>query len=189
MQPRIDPSYRYIRDVSLHESLFLTGLITGELTALDCSDVSLADASIRMMGKVRRERYAFLSNPDVLDPMRASLEAGSRISTQSPALHLDSRLTRMSIYSVEFAFQKQCPRARIKRHSTPHCLRHAMATMLLNNGSDLRVVQGLLGHRTNVTTQIYTEVSSAQKRRALSRFSGRNTLPPGPLDGGLLARS
>ena len=177
----------YIRDVSIFETLFLTGLRIGELTALDCSDVNLADASLRVMGKGRRERYTFLSNPDVLEAMRTYLKVRAEVESESPALYLDSRRGRMSIYSVEFAFEKHCRRARIKRHYTPHCLRHTMATMLLNNGADIRVVQELLGHRSILTTQIYTEVSSAQKRRALSRFSGRNTLNPGPIDSELLA--
>lgn len=172
---------RYLRDISIFETLFLTGLRIGELTALDCSDVSLADGSIRVMGKGRRERYAYLSNLDVLETMRAYLRVRERIDVPTAALYLDSRLQRMSIYAVEFAFRKHARRARIKRHYTPHCLRHTMATMLLNNGADLRVVQELLGHRTIVTTQIYTEVSSAHKRRAIARYSGRNSLNLGPI--------
>jgi len=175
-------AYRFLRDVSLFETLFLTGLRVGELVGLDYSDVNLSDGSIRVLGKGRRERIAFLSNSQVFEVMKAYFQLRSRLSCESKALYLNSRLERMSIYSVEFLFEKYCRTARIKRHYTPHCLRHTMATMLLNNGADIRVVQELLGHRTIVTTQIYTEVSSVQKRKALLRFSGRNSINLGPLD-------
>jgi integrase/recombinase XerD len=181
------PAYRYLRDVSLFETLFLTGLRVGELVGLDCSDLNLSDGSIRVLGKGRRERIAFLSNPEVLEVVKAYVHIRSRLPCETTALYLNSRLERMSIYSVEFLFGKYCRAARIKRHYTPHCLRHTMATMLLNNGADIRVVQELLGHRTIVTTQIYTEVSSVQKRKALARFSGRNSIDLGPLDMSLIA--
>lgn len=179
---RLPVAYRYLRDVSLFETLFLTGLRVGELVGLDCSDLNLTDGSIRVLGKGRRERIAFLSNSEVLEVMKAYVHLRCSLHCGTTALYLNSRFERMSIYSVEFLFGKYCRTARIKRHYTPHCLRHTMATMLLNNGADIRVVQELLGHRTIVTTQIYTEVSSVQKRKALLRFSGRNSIDLGPLD-------
>lgn len=181
LRPLPEP-YHYLRDISILETLFLTGVRIGELVALNCSDVNPSDGSVRVLGKGRRERFAFLSNDDVLVVMRSYLRARSQLGAEDPALYLNSELRRMSIYSVEFIFEKYCKLARIRRHFSPHCLRHTMATMLLNNGADIRVVQELLGHRTIVTTQIYTEVSSSQKRRALTKFSGRRQIDPGPMD-------
>jgi integrase/recombinase XerD len=179
---QLPEQYRYLRDISLLETLFLTGLRIGELVALNCADVNPSDGSIRVLGKGRRERIAFLSNEEVLLVMRSYLRARSQVRTDENALYLNSKMKRMSIYSVEFLFKQYCKKAHIRRHYTPHCLRHTMATMLLNNGADIRVVQELLGHRTIVTTQIYTEVSSSQKRRALARFSGRGGFNLGPVD-------
>jgi integrase/recombinase XerD len=178
-----DPTgrYAYIRDICILEILFLTGLRVGELVALDVPDVSLPDGSIRVLGKGRRERYAYLPNAEVSGVVDIYLRSRRGIQCETAALFLNSRFERMSIFSVEGLFEKYCRKAKIRRHYTPHCLRHTMATMLLENGADIRVVQELLGHRTIVTTQIYTEVCASQKRRALVRFSGRNSLDPGPM--------
>jgi integrase/recombinase XerD len=183
---RLPESYRYLRDISILETLFLTGLRIGELVALDCSDVNPTDGTIRVLGKGRRERFAFLSNDEVLAVMRSYLRARGQLRVTESALYLNSRMERMKIHSLEYLFEKYCRQARIRRHYTPHCLRHTMATMLLNNGADIRVVQELLGHRSIVTTQIYTEVSSSKKRRALARFSGRRRIDPGPIDAAML---
>ena len=83
---------------------------------------------------------------------------------------------RMSVFRIENVFTKYQKVARISQSATPHSLRHSFATQLLNNGAGIRDVQGLLGHSSIVTTQIYTEVSINRKREELMRYNGRNDL-------------
>ena len=165
-----------LRDLSIFEILFSTGMRIGELAALDLSDINPVHGSIRLLGKGRRERIAYLANSETLGVVCAYIELRRMVHVPSASLYLNSRLDRISINSIEFLFRKYSRRARIRHHFTPHCLRHTMATMLLANGADIRVVQEILGHRTITTTQIYTEVSSMQKRKALAKFGGRNQM-------------
>ncbi|MCP4603492.1 MAG: tyrosine-type recombinase/integrase, partial [Proteobacteria bacterium] len=69
-----------------------------------------------------------------------------------------------------------CEKARIDRKFTPHCLRHTMATMLLENGADVRSVQEIFGHSSISTTEIYLHVSFKHKKSILSRYNQRNRL-------------
>jgi integrase/recombinase XerD len=166
--------YRKLRDLSVIELLFSTGMRIGELVALDIGDLNPSSGAVRVMGKGRRERITYVTNREALETIERYIVERKRLALDSPAMFVNSIRHRMTIYSVEFIFRKYAKRARLSRRFTPHCLRHTMATMLLENGADIRVVQEILGHRTITTTQIYTEVAALQKRRALARFGGRN---------------
>lgn len=168
--------FRALRNLAMFELLFATGMRIGELVALDISDVNLQDGTVRILGKGRRERMAFISSGEALQAVRDYTALRSSLSSACTALVLNKNGGRLTIYSVENAFARCCREARIKRSYTPHCLRHTMATMLLNNGADIRSVQEILGHRTIITTQIYTEVSIGQKRRTMLKFHERNRM-------------
>ena len=185
-----DPLFRAVRNLAIFELLFATGMRVGELSSLNLADVSLQDRTVRILGKGRRERLSFLSSDETVAAMRdyIALRAAVRIGTD--ALFLNKHGSRLSIYSVENSFRSYLQRAHIRRNYTPHCLRHTMATMLLNNGADIRSVQEILGHRTIATTQIYTEVSIAQKRKTMIRFHERNRMRlNSPLESGQRASS
>lgn len=168
--------FRATRDRACFELLFATGMRIGELVALEVTDVNLDDRTIRILGKGRRERMAYISCDEALRAVSDYLSVRMSVAGSQGALVLNKHGTRSTIFSVENAFAKYCRLGRIKRSFTPHCLRHTMATMLLNNGADIRSVQEILGHRTIVTTQIYTEVSIGQKRRTMIRFHERNRM-------------
>lgn len=158
------------------EVLFSTGMRVGELVALNDGDVDLHTRTIRILGKGRRERLIYLSSDEVLELLQGYTRLRRQIASDSSALFLNRFGGRLSIFSVEKMFSTYLSNARIKRHYTPHCLRHTMATLLLSNGADIRAVQEILGHSSIVTTQIYTEVSGDRKRRVLSRFNERNRI-------------
>ena len=178
-------SLERLRDLAILEILFSTGIRIGELVALDLNDLNFKERTLRILGKGRRERVVFVSSDESLRAVKDYYDGRLFLPVERPALFLNRAGSRLTIYSVEGIFRKYCKLARIRNHYTPHCLRHTMATMLLNNGADIRAVQEILGHRTIVTTQIYTEVSLKQKRRVLMRFNQRDRMSfeihPGPL--------
>ncbi|KYK28798.1 MAG: tyrosine-type recombinase/integrase [Theionarchaea archaeon] len=171
-----DKLMRAYRDRVILEILFSTGIRIGELVNLDIEDVNLNDECILIFGKGRRERIVLISNSEVLKALKEYLILRKNIPSRSKALFLNKYGERLSIYSIEHIFQKYCEKAKIRSHYTPHCLRHTMATMLLNNGADIRVVQEILGHSCITTTQIYTEVSLEHKKRVLMKFNQRNKM-------------
>ena len=172
----LDKQMRAYRNRVILETLFSTGMRIGELVALDIKDINLQERTILIFGKGRKERIIYISCDEVLVAIKEYLAFRRKIQTKSPALFLNRDHKRLSIYSIENIFEKYCKIAKIKKHYTPHCLRHTMATMLLNNGADIREVQEILGHASIVTTQIYTEVSSKHKKKVLMKFNHRNRI-------------
>ncbi|MGD2072261.1 MAG: tyrosine-type recombinase/integrase [Candidatus Thorarchaeota archaeon] len=167
---------RAYRDRMILEILFSTGIRIGELANLDIEDVNLNDKSILIFGKGRKERIVLISSFEVLKVIKKYLMLRKNIQSKSKALFLNKYGKRLSIYSIEYVFQKYCKKAKIKNHYTPHCLRHTMATMLLSNGADIRAVQEILGHSCITTTQIYTKVSLEHKKKVLMKFNQRNKM-------------
>ena len=98
------------------------------------------------------------------------------MSPTTTALFINRYGNRLSIYSIENIFYKYRDLSNINPNATPHYLRHSFATQLLNNGAGIRDVQELLGHSSIVTTQIYTEISTARKKEVLMKYNGRNRL-------------
>jgi integrase/recombinase XerC/integrase/recombinase XerD len=92
------------------------------------------------------------------------LEMRSERSLTNDALFVGRSGTRLTIYSIENIFKKHVRLAEIKRHITPHSLRHTMAAMLVSSGADIRDVQEILGHASILSTQVYTRLP-IQKRR------------------------
>ena len=90
---------------------------------------------------------------------REHLESRRRIATESPALFLNNSGARLSTQGIANVISRLRLGAGIERHITPHMLRHTVATFLLRNGADIRVVQEFLGHTSIVTTQRYTHIS------------------------------
>jgi len=168
--------YRAYRDRVIIEILISTGMRIGELVALDLNDINLQQKSILIFGKGRKERLIYISSNEAFTSIRDYIAYRKGIQAESDALLLNKNSSRLSIYSVENIFKKYLKKARIKNHYTPHCLRHTMATNLLNNGADIRQVQEILGHTSIATTQIYTEVSPKQKKKVLMKFNHRNRI-------------
>ena len=172
----LDKQMRAYRNRVILETLFSTGMRIGELVALNIKDINLQERTILIFGKGRKERIIYISSDEVLTAIKEYLAYRKKSQTKSSALFLNRDNNRLSIFSIENIFKKYCKIARIKKHYTPHCLRHTMATMLLNNGADIREVQEILGHASIVTTQIYTEVSSKHKKKVLMKFNHRNRI-------------
>jgi integrase/recombinase XerD len=153
-----------MRDRTMLELLYACGLRVTELTSMQMVQLSLNQGVVRVFGKGSKERLVpvgeealrwlqrFMAGP------RAQLLKGIPSDVLFPSL----RGTQMTRQTFWYRIKIYAQRADIKKHLSPHTLRHAFATHLLNHGADLRVVQMLLGHSDLSTTQIYTHV--AQQR-------------------------
>jgi len=161
--------YRALRDLALVDLLFATGMRVGEVSALDTRDYFIREAVFRVQGKGGRDRLAFIVDEQTLRIQRAHMEARARVETDSPALFLNASGGRLSTQGMTNVIARLRREARIRRHITPHMLRHTVATLLLRNGVDIRVVQEFLGHASIATTQRYTHVSKEHMVRVLRK--------------------
>jgi integrase/recombinase XerD len=152
-------NYRALRNLALLELLFATGMRVGEVSAIDISDFLTAEGILKIHGKGGRERLAFIVDEVTLQYQREHLQARMKIETESTALFLNSVGNRLSVQGIAKAIARLREDGGIKRHVTPHMLRHTIATLLLRNGVDIRVVQEFLGHASIATTQRYTHVT------------------------------
>lgn len=151
-----------IRDRAMLEVLYATGLRVSELVTLGVLDLSLTDGVVRVVqGKGAKDRLVPLGEEAAHWVRRYMDEArpGLLRSHTSSALFVTARGKSMTRQSFWLIIKKYALRAGITVPLSPHILRHAFATHLLNHGADLRVVQLLLGHSDISTTQIYTHVA------------------------------
>ncbi|MDQ4065451.1 MAG: tyrosine-type recombinase/integrase [Actinomycetota bacterium] len=150
-----------MRDRTLLELLYGSGLRVAELCALDVDDIDLASNAITVTGKGRKQRRVPLSAPArrALDNYIRNARAELMSEKSDAALFLNKRGTRLNPRSVRAVMSKYL-RAEGLDPVNPHALRHSFATHLLDGGADLRAVQELLGHESLATTQVYTHVSS-----------------------------
>ena len=169
-------SFGSIRDHALLELLFYSGARIGELLKLETSDVDLNAGIAKIKGKGRRERFVCLGCDPVTNVLKRYLRARAGVPAATEALFLNNRYHRLSIYSAESIVRKFANRAGLSIRVTPHMFRHTMATMLLENGADLRSIQEILGHASISTTEIYTHVSMQKKKQVMSDFHPRQHL-------------
>ncbi len=150
-----------VRDRAMIETLYASGLRVSELVNLKISEVSQDVGVVRVMGKGSKERLVPLGE-EALDWVKRYL-AGARAELlkgrQTDALFVTGRGGAMTRQMFWYLIKRHALHAGIGKPLSPHTLRHAFATHLLNHGADLRVVQMLLGHADISTTQIYTHVA------------------------------
>jgi integrase/recombinase XerD len=154
-------SPRELRDRAMLETMYATGLRVSELTALRMGEVSLADGLVRIIGKGSKERVVPLGEM-ARRALTLYLEQGRPVLLRhrsSDAVFVTARAAPMSRQMFWKLLRAYAGKAQIRVPLSPHGLRHAFATHLLNHGADLRVVQMLLGHADISTTQIYTHVA------------------------------
>lgn len=150
-----------LRDRAMLEILYGCGLRVSELTGLQVDQVNLRQGVIRITGKGGKERLVPMGEEAVDWLLRYIKEARGELLRGYPsdALFPGNRPVAMTRQTFWHRIKRYAARAGIQKHLSPHTLRHAFATHLLNNGADLRVVQMLLGHSDLSTTQIYTHVA------------------------------
>ena len=172
--PQVDTALG-LRDRTMLEVLYATGLRVSELVGLSLAEINLRQGVVRVLGKGRKERLVPLGE-EALDWLQRYLAearpelAGSR---QDGVLFLTPRGAGMTRQAFWYRIRHWAVQAGIDKPLSPHSLRHAFATHLLDHGADLRVVQLLLGHSDLSTTQIYTHVAQRRLRELHARHHPR----------------
>ena len=163
------------RDRTMLEVLYATGLRVSELVNLRYGQINLNQGVIRIVGKGNRERLIPLGDEAVR--WLTEFVRGARdeilLDRQTDYLFPTRRGDRMTRQAFWHIIKRYARKAGIAKGLSPHTLRHAFATHLLNHGADLRVVQILLGHSDLSTTQIYTHVASERMKELHSRHHPR----------------
>jgi integrase/recombinase XerD len=172
-----------IRDRALLELLYACGLRVSEALGLDLDDVSLADASVRVIGKGDRERRLPIGDVAVtalaryIEEVRPELAGRAAAANESDSrggpLFLTRRGHRVGRMSAWRLIRRAALISGVKGRVTPHTLRHSFATHLLEGGADLRVVQELLGHASITTTQLYTHLTGERIKQVYARAHPR----------------
>jgi integrase/recombinase XerD len=150
-----------LRDRAMLEVLYASGLRVSELVALKIFEANLDAGVVRILGKGSKERLVPLGEEAVDWVKRYLSDARPRLMKRatSDALFVTERGAGMTRQAFWHAIKRHGARALPGKSLSPHVLRHAFATHLINHGADLRVVQMLLGHADISTTQIYTHVA------------------------------
>lgn len=146
-----------LRDLAIFELIYSCGLRVSELTGLDLGSVDLVEATVRVLGKGRKERLLPVGRQACV-ALRAYLELRGEGGREEP-LFINLRGGRLTARSVQRNLKKRLLQFGLPTDVTPHALRHSFATHLLDAGADLRAIQELLGHASLSTTQRYTKVS------------------------------
>ena len=163
-------NYRVLRDLALVDLLFATGMRVGEASTLDIERFVAQDGVFTVEGKGGRHRLAFVVDPKALQVQKDHLAARMRVGTDTHALFLNASGKRLSTQGMAKVIAQLRREAGIERHVTPQMLRHTVATMLLRNGADVRVVQEFLGHASIATTQRYTHITKEHLIGVLRKF-------------------
>lgn len=156
-----------LRDKAMLELLYACGLRVSELVTIKTIEISLSDSVVRVTGKGSKTRLVPMGEEAVAWISRYLSEARPIIlqSRLCNALFVTNRGDAMTRQAFWYMIKRYALLAGITKHMSPHVLRHAFATHLLNHGADLRVVQMLLGHSDISTTQIYTHVAQERLKR------------------------
>ena len=165
-----------VRDIAVLETLFSTGVRVSELCKLRVSDVALRRQHLFVRGKGKRERIIPLCAPAALEALVEYKQTHAAHLPANHAFFLNRDGRPLSDQSVRQIINKHEQRTSIPEHATPHMFRHTLATMLLENGVDIRNIQTLLGHSSLAVTEIYTHVSVSAQREALGKGHPRSSI-------------
>ncbi|MBT6890548.1 MAG: site-specific tyrosine recombinase XerD [Gammaproteobacteria bacterium] len=165
-----------VRDRTMLEVLYACGLRVSELTNLQLSEINLRQGVIRIVGKGSKERLVPMGEESIVWVSRYLAEARLELLKKNLAQNCvfpSNRGVAMTRQAFWYRIKAHAQTAGIQKKLSPHTLRHAFATHLLNHGADLRVVQLLLGHSDLSTTQIYTHVAQHRMKELHERHHPR----------------
>jgi integrase/recombinase XerD len=153
-----------------------TGIRVGELCKLRPEDVSPDGTSIRVHGKGSRDRIAYIADPACRIEIQNIADRRRQAAGPAAPLFVNRHGSKLNPQSIRQKLHRVAAAAGLARRITPHMLRHTAATLLIETGVDIRIVQRLLGHSSIATTEIYTYVSDETLRTTLERANVLQTL-------------
>jgi integrase/recombinase XerD len=146
-----------------------TGLRVGELCKLRVLDIATDGTSMRVNGKGSRDRLVYITDDGFRAELQRLVETRYRASGASAPLLVNRHNSQLKPQTIRLRLHRAATLAGLARRITPHMLRHTAATLLIETGIDIRIVQRLLGHSSIATTEIYTHVSDEALRSSLAR--------------------
>jgi integrase/recombinase XerD len=170
--------YSYIalvRDILIIELLFSTGMRVAEICSIKIDDIENFN-DIKINGKGSKQRYVYLFSTEIKALLKEYIDINSNSIYSSGWLFVNRLGNKLSEQSVRNMIKKYQHQANIDTSMTPHMFRHSFATMLLEEGVDIRYIQHILGHSSISTTQIYTQVNKKASKKILSAKHPRNSL-------------
>lgn len=159
-----------LRDRAILELLYAAGLRVSEVVGINMRDIDFDDRTVRVVGKGSKERIVMIGAPAVRALLRYIRDGRAQLAVGAQAALLINRDGgRLSQRAVQTMVRRYALASGLERDVHPHLLRHTFATHMLEGGAELRVLQTLMGHSNVNTTQIYTHVTEAAKRRSVER--------------------
>ena len=165
-----------VRDIAILELLFATGLRVSEVSNIKYGNINLSTGNLKVLGKGGKERTIQICDQEVKTVLKEYfLYFRNEIYTQE-WFFINRLGKKFSEYSISNMIKKYQEKAKVQQHLTPHMFRHSFATMLLEEGVDIRYIQGMLGHASISTTQIYTQINMRHQRKILATKHPRRKL-------------
>lgn len=164
-----------VRDIAMLETMYSSGVRVSELVGMCDHDLRLQEGLVSVRGKGKRERFAPLGSyaVDAIQAWLAFRPEEIKEDEIGTPLFVNRFGGRLSTRSIRRMLDKYLSQTELEKQTSPHTLRHSFATHLVDAGADIRSVQELLGHKSLVTTQIYTHLSTANLKEAYERAHPR----------------
>lgn len=165
-----------LRDRAILETMYSAGLRVSELVGLCDGDIDFEEGTIRVRGKGRKERFGSLgkfASQALQYYFRVRHRSEKENDARKGATFVNRYGNRLTTRSVARMLEKYIQVTGLDTRTSPHTLRHSFATHLLNAGADIRSVQEMLGHKSLITTQIYTHISTTNLKEAYAKSHPR----------------
>lgn len=159
--------HEIVRDIAILELLFATGMRVNELCGLSISQISSKYESVLVYGKGSKERKIQICNKETKQAIKEYDQLFKQLRCENKSFFINRLGNPISDQSVRLMLKKYATLSDLNKKVTPHTIRHTFATLLLDEGVDLKYIQHLLGHSSIVTTQIYTHVSPQKQKHIL----------------------
>ncbi|MCL2311132.1 MAG: tyrosine-type recombinase/integrase [Firmicutes bacterium] len=165
-----------IRNIAIIELLFATGMRISELCNLNTNDIDLKTGVIKVFGKGSKERIIQICNPDIKSLLKKYRKLYANHIEDDKNFFINRLGQSISTQSVRLMLHQYVQKSGISKNITPHTFRHTFATLLLEENVDIRYIQGMLGHSSINTTQIYTHINTESQKKILATKHPRRKL-------------